>query len=453
MQNTVLFSALLAFGLACSGCSTYFTLNQPLESWDKASGYRSSRRWSAERSDELLLVLAFSGGGTRASAFAYGVLEQLADTEIVIGGKRRRLLDEVDHISAVSGGSFTAAYYGLYGDRIFEDYESRFLDRDVQTKLLLKLMAPWNWVRMASPYYERGDLAAEAYNEYLFEDATYADMIASLGPFIQINATDIATGHPFSFIQEQFDFLCSDLASYPVARAVAASSAVPGVFTPLTLRNFAGKCGFAAPAWIDEEMRTPDAFSRAYVNAANLRSYLDADRRRYIRVVDGGISDNLGVRGPFESQVLSDPRQPRRPEIVGNLRNIVLVLVNAATTPEAAWENSDVSMTLSAVLQDATTVQINRYSLETMELLRSNFEAWNRTASRWKSPAQFHLVEVDFTKLSSAEERAYINKLPTSFTLGEGAVDRLRAAARGLLAESPPYLRFLQSVQGGEITP
>jgi NTE family protein len=62
-----------------------------------------------------LLILAFSGGGTRAAAFAYGVLEELAATPVVLGGRPRRLLDEVDLISAVSGGSFTAAYYGLYG--------------------------------------------------------------------------------------------------------------------------------------------------------------------------------------------------------------------------------------------------------------------------------------------------------------------------------------------------
>ncbi len=48
-------------------------------------------------------------------------------------GKTRRLLDEVDGISSVSGGSFTAAYYGLFGDRIFIDFEEKFLKRDVQS--------------------------------------------------------------------------------------------------------------------------------------------------------------------------------------------------------------------------------------------------------------------------------------------------------------------------------
>ena len=100
------------------------------------------------RSDELLLVLAFSGGGTRAAAFAYGVLEELAATPVMLGGQSRRLLDEVDLISAVSGGSFTAAYYGLYGDRIFRDFETDFLKRPVERELVLQLLRPRNWVRL-----------------------------------------------------------------------------------------------------------------------------------------------------------------------------------------------------------------------------------------------------------------------------------------------------------------
>ena len=72
----------------------------------------------------LLLLLTFSGGGTRAAAFSYGVLETLRDTKVTIHGHEGRLLDKVDWISGVSGGSFTAAYYGLFRDRIFQDFES-----------------------------------------------------------------------------------------------------------------------------------------------------------------------------------------------------------------------------------------------------------------------------------------------------------------------------------------
>jgi hypothetical protein len=64
-------------------------------------------------------MVAFSGGGTRAASLAYGVLQELADTEMMTAEGPRSLLNEIDMISSVSGGSFTSAYYGLYGDRLF----------------------------------------------------------------------------------------------------------------------------------------------------------------------------------------------------------------------------------------------------------------------------------------------------------------------------------------------
>jgi NTE family protein len=139
-----------------------------------------------------LLILAFSGGGTRAAAFAYGVLEELAATPVVLGGRPRRLLDEVDLISAVSGGSFTAAYYGLYGDRVFHDFETEFLKRPVEEQLVVQLLRPRNWVRLASLYFNRSQLAADYYDEHLFRGATFADLEQRSGPEILINATDLS---------------------------------------------------------------------------------------------------------------------------------------------------------------------------------------------------------------------------------------------------------------------
>jgi hypothetical protein len=102
---------------------------------------------------DVLLLLAFSGGGTRAAALSYGVLQELRDTRVVVGGVEKRLLDEVDLITSVSGGSFTSAYYALYGDRIFADFEPRFLRRNIQRRLLLELVRPRHWIRLASTFY------------------------------------------------------------------------------------------------------------------------------------------------------------------------------------------------------------------------------------------------------------------------------------------------------------
>ena len=139
----------LGLALLGMGCSSFRAANAPLEHYDPSSGYRPAAAQNVHPVGEVLLILAFSGGGTRAAALSYGVLEELRDTTVVIDGKPLRLLDEVDLITSVSGGSFTSAYYGLFGDRIFEDYEERFLRRDFERLLLVELLRPASGGRMA----------------------------------------------------------------------------------------------------------------------------------------------------------------------------------------------------------------------------------------------------------------------------------------------------------------
>ena len=121
-------------------CASYRPANLPIDRVDLSRGYRPDLHAQQHPVGDVMLVLAFSGGGTRAAAMSYGVLEALRDTPIEIDGKRARLLDEVDLITSVSGGSFTSAYYALFGDRIFEDYEAKFLKRNVQGQLIRQIL-------------------------------------------------------------------------------------------------------------------------------------------------------------------------------------------------------------------------------------------------------------------------------------------------------------------------
>src|SRR6266550_8876839 len=140
----LLFSAVILLGDGCA----HYPENARIEHYDPQSGYRFRNLSHPGNSDSLQVFLAFSGGGTRAAALSYGVLEELARTQIVWEGQHRRLLDEVDYISAVSGGSFTAAYYALYGDRIFDDFENKFLNQNVQGQLMGRMGSPLYWGRL-----------------------------------------------------------------------------------------------------------------------------------------------------------------------------------------------------------------------------------------------------------------------------------------------------------------
>ena len=132
-------TALAALCLLAWGCAHY-PPNARLERWAPTEGYRFETLAAGQNSDSLFICLAFSGGGTRAAAFAYGALAKLASIRASWEGRNVRLLDEVDCMSSVSGGSFTAAYYALHGDALFTDFGDRFLNRNIEHELLEKVL-------------------------------------------------------------------------------------------------------------------------------------------------------------------------------------------------------------------------------------------------------------------------------------------------------------------------
>src|SRR5215813_15167988 len=126
----------LLLGVATAGCAHY-PVNDQLATWDANQGYRLQALDADDgNTDSLFVCLSFSGGGTRAAALAYGVMKALRDTAIVWNNRTTTLLAEVDCISSVSGGSFTAAYYALFRDELFEHFERDFLKRNITNTLI-----------------------------------------------------------------------------------------------------------------------------------------------------------------------------------------------------------------------------------------------------------------------------------------------------------------------------
>ena len=377
MKNLI-FSGLTSAWVAIIvlGCAHY-PVNQPIKEYRPGAGYRISQMKPPENSDSLLLLLTFSGGGTRAAALSYGVLEELRKTEVFIDGRKRQLLDEVDGISSVSGGSFTAGYYGLFGDRIFLDFESKFLKKNIQGGLIARVFFnPVNWFRLSSGTFDRSDIASEYYDKDIFEGGTFGDMAARKGPLIVINATDMTYGTRFGFTQDIFDYICSDLSRFPIARAVAASSAVPMALSPISLRNYAGTCGFKIPENF-EGMKGREISERQFYLANNLAVYLDSKKKPYIHLVDGGVADNLGLRALLDRLILN----AGLPESIKGTpmekaHKVVLIVVNAETEPDAKWDRLASPPSFGAMFSSYTGVAIERYNEETLALLKEAVKPW-----------------------------------------------------------------------------
>jgi len=427
------------------GCTTLDAVNEPLEKIDYSKGYRPPDATEFRDAGRVWLFVAFSGGGTRAAAFAYGVLEELRDTQIVSAGKSERMLDEVDGISGVSGGSFPAAYYGLFGDRIFDEFEERFVRKDVQDALVWRILAPWNFFRLWGPNVSRTHIARNYYDEHVFDHATFADFEKAKGPRIHINTTDIVQGNRFTFDQNTFDIICSDLDTFPVSAATAASSAVPGVLSPLTLRNYAGTCGFEPPKWFEDALKNRREQPRGAHAAAQFASYLDSDKKKYIHLVDGGVADNLGMSVLLERVAeVNDMETYRKIFGLSVPDHVVVIVVDAETAPDPTLNLVAKAPDLMASLNLVSGIQIRHANFETLDLSQHAVRAIGEALSTKGHSVSAHLVEVSFDLSASEKERTYLKHLPTSFKLSDEQVDRLIAAGRSILRESPDYQELLE---------
>ncbi len=464
--------AVAVLAMFVAGCATR-PVNPRIAQAVPGAGYRFETR--AVRDKDNLVILAFSGGGTRAAAFSYGVLEYLRRTE-VIGpkGRKERLLDEVDVITGVSGGSFTALAYGLYGDKLFDHYEQDFLKRNVQGELIARAFNPGYWPQLLSSGWGRSEMAAELYDEILFKGATYADLDHQGGPLILASATDISTGSRFVFTQRLFDVLCSDLDAVPLARVAAASSAVPVVLSSVTFNNYGGTCNRVTPPWvhafIDSE-HPPRPAARAIRSLRAEEDYGDGAGRPYIHLVDGGVSDNVGMRAVLDSlEWLEAQREMGVATPLDKTKRIIVFIVNSLSSPPTNWDQVEASPGTVDILLKAAGTPIDHYSYEAVELLRD-------TAARWRSArlirnsaamasnqdpevaaalrvpdAEIYAIDVSFPALKDKAEFEYLNLQPTSFVLPAEAVDRLRAAAATIIADSPEFRRLLKDV-GATLVP
>lgn len=373
-----LITFIVIFGLnACVSAS----LTPELKVYEKESGYRYKMiENKSSEEDDVMLILAFSGGGTRAAAFSYGLMEALRD--IRYGTKNKRLLDEVDVISSVSGGSFTSAYYALFPDSFFMEYKKVFLERNVQGDLVKAIFWPPNWFNLVSPYYDRIDMAADYYDQNIFKGKTFKDLIDKpRKPFIILNATDMSLGRRFEFTQSQFDLLCADLSDIPVARAVAASSAFPGLLSPITFENHAQKCreekqkNFTPPSWIHNALDRDKTDSRRYFEARDLSSYYMDPKRKWIHLIDGGLADNMGLRGPYQALTTIDSDWSVMGRInKGEIKQVFVITVNAKTKTRKNWETQKGSPGLIDVFGFVATGPMDNYSMDSVEQVENYFQ-------------------------------------------------------------------------------
>jgi NTE family protein len=455
--------AALLFG--CAQAIRNDPVNQPLTANKPRQIEAALRPEVGTNYDDMVIAMSFSGGGMRAAAFSYGVLTGMDETRVRSRTGAVSLLDHLDFLSGVSGGAIPAAYYGLKGREAMADFKQRFLLANAEESLQTNL----GFINIARGL--QGGVNDPSQfpvwlDGHLFNHATMKDLLARPRPRVWINASDVYNRTAFIFAPVTFSALCSDITSYPVSLAVAASAAVPVVFTPIVIQDYTGGCPIALPEWVRRVQSDPEA-------APLIKSYADALERyrsgevKYVKLLDGGLVDNFGLAGFTVARLASStPFGPLAPQEAVKLQRFLFLVVDSGRAPSGAWSQtvsgpSGVDLIMAASDTATGSGAIGSYSAfdDTMgdwqdELVRWRCGLSEAERGRLGAPpgwncrdVKFFIGRISFDQLGH-ERAAALNGVETRFSLPPDQVEMLIAAGHDALRNNPTFRDFLKSMPG-----
>ncbi len=447
---------MLACALVLSACSTA----RPWLNVEMQPQQARDMHVNETRDPSLIMAVTLSGGGARAAAFGYGVLRELDDHRFELNGKPQTLLETTDVISGVSGGSIVAAYYAAFGRQGLPRFEQEFLRQDFQKSLTGMLLNPGNLHALSSPWFGRSHLLARRLDG-LYQGKTFADVESDpRRPQLIVTATDLSRGTGFEFTWDQFRLICSDLGKVPLSFAVAASSAVPLLLSPVTLRNYASRCPNDVPSGSGSDggqaTRGPADF-RKRLYRAQAEAYRDENERPYIHLVDGGLADNLGIQRLLDRALMDGGLRHTFREVVippGAVRRVVLVVVNAEREPS---RNIDLDDQVPGLVDVAETLLFGtaaRVTHETQEYLRDVISDWRAelgtgigsSADAFAPGADVHVIAVSLRDAPPELNRNQLMSVPTAFSVSDTEVTQLIAAGRQMLRRSPEFQELVRAL-------
>ena len=431
----------LSIGLAaCAGPSNPPS-NLPLT--DITASIRP--RPSAPRPGSTAVVLALSGGGARSAAFGYGVLSALSEQQAP-EGNGRTLADEIAVVAGVSGGGMLAAYLALHGPSGIPAFRRDYLDQDPEASLRTAF-TPDNLLRG----YRGGvnDLTGLAtwLDAHLYHGATLGDVERGRGPRLLLHATDLYNRAPFAFDRANFRTICSDYNSFPLSHAVAASAAVPLLFAPVVLENFSPACPLAP-----DVPTTQPAGSAVMAHLVETQArYAMAPDLRYLKLLDGGLVDNLAAQNLMRSMRRAAP-SPLPEATAREVRRVVVIVADASLRV-----GGDISATMEGPgALDAVTASIDAMvdssSRASLDRLEEETGRWRKRLIRWRCDAtgarDCDKLEIAFVRLSLADirapdESARILQLHNKLSLKADEVDFLAGLGRRLLVANLQQRRLI----------
>ena len=399
-------------------------------------------------SDEAI-GLAFSGGGARAAAFSYGVMLGLAEARTPDGQSR---LNSIAFITAVSGGSFTASWFGLHGPEGLHGFREALLHKNWQGAARTSLLSPANWIGAVQGGVNGPREIAGWLDREVFKGARLSDM---RGPPILLNAADLRAGVPFTFAAPWFEALCSDLGSVRVADAVAAASAYPLGIKPVPLEAYPETCSSASLPWAERLLADPGTSTMARATAATMAGYHAGTGGRYLHLLDGGMVDNFGLTGlSIQHEASGLPYGPLlTAESAVRLRRLRMIVVNAEQIGGPAPADEPRGPGGASLIQAVAGHTVDAAKYHAYDAFAGKLEQWQEETVAWRCalpPAEakrlgapegwdcadltFTVQMIGFADLPPARA-ARLGNLPTRLSLPAADIDLAIEAGRDLALE------------------
>lgn len=403
-----------------------------------------------EQDDSTLMMVAISGGGTRAAAVGWKALEELSRIPYQFTNPQGQVVNsnlaaEIDLIAGISGGSFAATAWCLGHDDMSQ-FRKRFVERDIQRVLAWNLLTAKGWLAFFSHRYARINIAAELYDQEVFGGKTFRDLPDR--PLLRIHATNLALGQRFTFTHETFERLSSDLNSYPVGYACAASSAFPILLTPLTLRNYPSALDYTQDLNYIAKKENARGNLNEYLTARTWDYYNDKTNE-YMHLADGGLVDNQGLQSILDEFVentglvvnrISNQQSP--------LRRLIVVNLNAGVAPPNTTGRSPAPPGVPSVIESTMVDSMDVLSARRWMDIKEKCDQYNKSKidSGDKSPYRLlekpYTIEVSFRNILKPETQRKAMELPTSFKLTAENLKVVDEVVPKLLEEDPDLIRL-----------
>jgi predicted acylesterase/phospholipase RssA len=353
-----------------------------------------------EKQDGRFVALALSGGGSRAANFGAAVMVEL---------QQRGVLQQVDVMSGVSGGTLPAAYYALGPEKagpFTEEAVRAAFGYNFQSSWLRRWFLPHNTFRFWLTDFTRSDIMVQVFNNQLYHQATFADF--RLHPKILINSTTHNDHTRFTFTDDRFQAFHSSLARYQVANAINASSAFPGPFDDVTLEQY-------------------------------------SDPPHYLHLYDGGPMDNLGVQAILEHMGRAIAGTSLDTLFPNGCLIIVIDAATSSTNEQLAdrqssrkfidyFINTNALDAVDAMLNAARTNLLTNLGLEPVDQKMDGKALLSGQRQCWCEVRHIALRHLAYNE-QSEELAARVTHIPTRFWVSKEEQDDLFLSAKLLVKE------------------